>query len=160
MGNESDCPREAAIQGVKSFSRTIPESHRLNRLLVSYFWWSPLDQDIEILTRSYSVCQTLQATPPMAPLHPWVWPDIPWRRVHVDFAGPFQGRMYFIIVDAHSTWPEVIQVSSTTAQHTSDALVAVFSHYGLPHQLCQITDFSLYLMIHSVPAMKWHQSHP
>ena len=38
-------------------------------------------------------------------------------------------------MDAHSKWPEVIPMSSTTAQHTIDALVAVFSHYGLPDQL-------------------------
>lgn len=25
-----------------------------------------------------------------------------WQRIHIDFAGPFQGKMYLIVVDAHS----------------------------------------------------------
>ena len=48
---------------------------------------------------------------------------------------PFQGKMFFIMVDAHSKWPEVMTMSSTTTQHTIDALTAVFARYGLPDQL-------------------------
>ena len=36
------------------------------------------------------------------PLHPWVWPDAPWRRIHIDYARPFLGKMFFVVVDAHS----------------------------------------------------------
>ena len=36
------------------------------------------------------------------PLHPWVWPEAPWRRIDIDFAGPFMGKMFFVVVDAHS----------------------------------------------------------
>ena len=43
----------------------------------------------------------------MKPVHFWEWPATPWQRIHVDFAGPFVGRMFLIIVDAHSKWPEV-----------------------------------------------------
>ena len=53
----------------------------------------------------------------------------------MDFARPFRGKMYFIIVDAHSKWPEVMAMSSTTSEHTIDALRTLFSHYGLPEQL-------------------------
>ena len=77
----------------------------------------------------------MQATSPAAPLHPWVWPDTPWKRVHVDFAGPFQREMFFIIIDAHSKWPEVITMSSTTSGYTIEALRSVFSRFGLPDQL-------------------------
>ena len=117
---------------LKSLRENHPGITRMKAIARSYFWWCGLDRDIESLAKSCSVCQALQATPPAAPLHPWVWLDTPWRRVHVDFAGPFQGKMFFIIVDAHSKWPEVIVMSSTTAQHTIDALS---SHYGLPDQL-------------------------
>ena len=42
----------------------------------------------------------------MAPLHPWEWPGKPWSRIHIDYAGPFQGRMFLVIVDSHSKWLE------------------------------------------------------
>ena len=34
---------------------------------------------------------------PPTPLHTWSWPEKPWSRVHMDYAGPFEGR--FAIVD-------------------------------------------------------------
>ena len=73
--------------------------------------------------------------PPIAPLHPWIWPDAPWKRVHVDFAGQFLGKMFFIAVDAHSKWPEVVMMSSTTSQLTIDVLRSILSRYGLPEQI-------------------------
>ena len=47
-------------------------------------------------------------------LHPWIWPAKPWQRIHIDFAGPFMEKMFFIVVDAHSKWPEVILMTSTS----------------------------------------------
>ena len=112
-----------------------PGITRMKAIARSYFWWSGLDRDIESVAKSCSNCQALQANPPAAPLHPWVSPDTPRQRVHVDFAGPFQGKMFFILVDTHSKWPEVITMSSTTSQHTIEALRSVFSRFWLPDQL-------------------------
>lgn len=36
-----------------------------------------------------------------------------WQRIHIDFAGPFQGKMYLIVVDAHSKWPEDMHSNTT-----------------------------------------------
>ena len=144
IGTESGCllwgirvliPEKWQAKVLKSLHENHPGITRMKSIARSYFWWSGLDRDIEDLAKSCSVCQALQTTPPAAPLHPWVWPDTPWKRVHMDFAGPFQGKMFFIIVDAHSKWPEVITMSSTTSQHTIEALRSVFSRFGLPDQL-------------------------
>ena len=54
--------------------------------------------------------------------------------VHIDFAGPIGGRTYLVLVDAHSKWPEVIDMPSTTATKTIEALQSIFA-YGLPLQL-------------------------
>ena len=59
----------------------------------------------------------------------------PWKIVHVDFAGPFQGKMLFIIVDTHSKWLEVTTMASTTTLHTVEALRSIFSRYGPTDQL-------------------------
>ena len=63
-----------------------------------------------------------------------MWPDAPWKRLHVDFTGPFLGKTFFILVDAHSKWPEVVTMSSTTSQSTIEVLRS-FSRYGLPEQI-------------------------
>jgi len=36
----------------------------------SYVWWPKLDNDIELLTKSYSPCQSVRNSSPVALLHP------------------------------------------------------------------------------------------
>lgn len=43
--------------------------------------------------------------------------------------------MFLVAVDAFSKWPEVVQMSSTTAEKTVDILRRIFSRTGLPDQL-------------------------
>ena len=43
--------------------------------------------------------------------------------------------MFLIIMDAHSKWPEVIVMHSTTSQTTIETLRILFSHYGLQEQV-------------------------
>ncbi|KAJ8357039.1 hypothetical protein SKAU_G00198330 [Synaphobranchus kaupii] len=52
-----------------------------------------------------------------------------------DFAGPFEGHMFLVVVDAHSKWPEVKLMGSTTTSKTIQALRGLFSRHGLPEVL-------------------------
>ncbi len=107
----------------------------MKALARSHIWWPGLDRDIEQLVRACIACQSVKQPPAVAPLHPWIWPARPWERIHVDFAGPFLGTSFLIVVDAHSKWPEVIEMSSTTAAKTIQVMRHLFSQYGLPLQL-------------------------
>ena len=62
----------------------------------SYIWWPGLDKAIENLVKSCVSCQAVRHTPTVAPLQLWMWPAQPWKRVHVDFAGPYQGSMLWM----------------------------------------------------------------
>ena len=128
-----------AIIPAKLQQRVLSELHidhpgisKMKSLARSYVWWPNLNQDIKCLVKSCSPCLSVQPAPPKSPLNPWLRP---WSRVHVDFAGPLQGKMYFVIVDAHSKWPEVFEMASTTSKKTIDILRYVFAQYGLPDQL-------------------------
>ena len=75
-----------------------------------------MDSALEEQVKQCVVCQNFRKMPPSGPLHPWEWPDKPWSRLHIDYAGPFMGQMLLVIIDAHSKWLEVyITNSSTTA---------------------------------------------
>ena len=50
----------------------------------------------------------------------------PWKRIHIDYAGPFQGHLLLVVVDSHSKWLEVVPVSFPTTMKT----VAVGSDNG------------------------------
>ena len=105
---------------------------RMKELARSYVWWPNLDKDLEDLTTSCQDCLALRAMPPKAELHPWEWPDRPWHRLHVDYAGPVEGRYFLVIVDAHSKWVDVYPTSGTTAKETIQCLRHSFSRFGLP----------------------------
>ncbi|XP_026142558.1 uncharacterized protein K02A2.6-like [Carassius auratus] len=108
---------------------------RMKAIARSYVWWPGIDADIELCVKMCQSCQQIQKMSPQAPLHPWEWPSRPWERIHVDFAGPCEGHMYLVVVDAHSKWPEVQLMTSTTAGRTIEVLRNLFSHYGLPEVL-------------------------
>ena len=98
-----------------------------------HVWWPGIDAEIETLVRHCAACQSIRNSQPPTTLHPWAWPNRPWQRVHLDFAGP--GHMFLLMVDAHSKWLEVIMMTSTTAEKTITELRKVFASYGLPEQL-------------------------
>ena len=93
---------------------------------------------IEQLVRECETCQSVRNNLSLTLLHPWLWPDTPWKRLHVDFAGPFQGTMFMIIVDAHSKWLEVVPLSTTTTEKTLYVLCSMIARHKLPAQL--VTD--------------------
>ena len=104
---------------------------RMKALACSYFWWSQLDSDIETTSRTCGGCQQTQKNPATAPLHPWEWPAQPWQHLHIDFAGPLDGNMFLTMVDAHSKWPEVIPMKSTTSAKTISKLREIFAQHGI-----------------------------
>ena len=63
-----------------------PGISRMKALARMYVWWPGLDKDIEESVRLCRECQVNQASPPVAPLHPWQWPSQPWSRLHTEYA--------------------------------------------------------------------------
>ena len=43
--------------------------------------------------------------------------------------------MFFLVIDSHSKWGEVREMSSTTTLKTVEVLRELFSSFGLPEQL-------------------------
>ena len=91
-----------------------------------------MDADLKQKVRQCSPCQENWKSPPEAPLHPWEWPHKPWVRLHLDYAGPFLGKMFLIVVDAHSKWIEVFPMNTPTSSATIEKLRIAFTTHGLP----------------------------
>ena len=111
---------------------TQPGIVKMKSLARSYVWWPKMDTNLEEKVKSCVTCQSHQKTPPCSPLHPWEWPGRPWSRVHVDFAGPFMGKMFLLITDAHSKWMDIHCVNSATSSVTIDKMRSTFASHGLP----------------------------
>ncbi|XP_040185819.1 uncharacterized protein K02A2.6-like [Rana temporaria] len=116
--------------------RILHEGHpgvvRMKQRARSYVWWPQMDTAIEDYVAQCPGCRQAQRPQKRGTLQPWPWPTEPWSRLHLDFAGPIQGKMYLIVVDAHSKWPEVFQMPSITSAATILVLRKLFAQYGLP----------------------------
>ena len=75
---------------------------KMKTLARSHVWWPTIDRDLEETVKGCLPCQEQSKAPPKAQLNPWSWPQVPWDRVHIDFAGPVRGKMLLIMVDTHS----------------------------------------------------------
>ena len=123
-------------QGREEVLNTLHESHpgivRMKNLARSYVWWPKMDTHLEGKVKSCVTCQSHQKTPACSPLHPWEWPGRPWARVHIDYAGPFMGKMFLLIIDAHSKWMDIHCVNSATSSATIEKMRTTFAAHGLP----------------------------
>ena len=80
---------------------------RMKELARSYLWWPSMDSELESLVKSCEECLRTRNDPQKAELHPWEWPQHPWHRVHVDYAGPLDNKYFLVVVDAMSKWVEI-----------------------------------------------------
>lgn len=115
--------------------RDHPGICKMKSIARSYMWWPGMDHSIEELVKSCPDCQAIGKAPPVTPLQPWERPTRVFQRLHIDFAGPFQGAMFFVVVDAYSKWPCVSILQSTTVEKTINELRQLFAAYGIPEQI-------------------------
>ena len=131
-GSRVVIPPQGRALIMEELHETHPGVSRLKSLARSYVWWPGMDSDLEEKVRRCVDCQVNQKSPAKAPLHPWEWPERPWSRLHVDYAGPFLGKMFLVIVDAYSKWLEVVITNSATSLTTIEQLRKLFAVHGLP----------------------------
>ena len=115
-----------------------------------------MDNDLEEKVKECFNCQSTRHRPPPAPLHPWEWPERPWSRLHADYAGPFLGKMFLIVVDAYSKWLEVIPVSSATSLSTIEQFRSLFSDNGTVFTSSEFEDFMKRNGIRHVKSAPYH----
>ena len=97
-----------------------------------YAWWPRIDNEIEHWVAACTSCQKIRPKETDVPLFSWNVPSEAWSRIHIDFAGPFEGSTWLIIIDAYTKWLEVVRMKTTSAQATIGKLREVFARYGVP----------------------------
>ncbi len=115
-----------------------PGITRIKGLSRMYVRMPGVSNGVEESVQDCIPCKKNQSKPPVTPLHPWAWPTRPWARLHIDYAGPIQGQMFLIIIDAHSKWIEAIPTSGSTFRVVIKELQVLFSKFGLPE--CVVSD--------------------
>lgn len=95
-----------------------------------YCWWPKIDTDVEQYVKGCNWCQENRTREPETLLYSWNAPSEPWARIHIDYAGPFEGKFWLVVIDAYSKWLEVKPCHSTTAAITIKLLWEMLSVWG------------------------------
>ena len=86
---------------LKDFHTGYPGSNRMKSLMCSFVYWLNMDKDIEKAVKLCKGCAMAAKAPPIK-FNPWPKTDLPWSRIHIDFASPLKGFYNFIVVDSFS----------------------------------------------------------
>ncbi len=105
-----------------------PGIARMKALARSFVWWPGMDKELELKVKQCEPCQKNQHFPAMAPIQPWEFPKKPWSRIHIDYAGPVDGHMFLVVVDAYSKWLDVRIAKQANSRTTSDNGTPFTSH--------------------------------
>ncbi|CAB0013988.1 unnamed protein product [Nesidiocoris tenuis] len=109
---------------------------KMKQLARRYVYWSRIDSDIEKLVKGCEQCAATKANPPKAPCHPWDVPDENWDRIHIDYAGPYQGYNFLVCMDAKSKWAEIKAMREAPSSMNTIALLnEIFSVHGFPREM-------------------------
>ena len=93
---------------------------KMKQLARKYFWWPKLDVKIEETVKSCTACQEAVKSPPSSQQTSWSCPGGLWKRIHLDFARPYLGKMFIVLVDASSKYLEIVPMSHATFASTND----------------------------------------
>jgi hypothetical protein len=144
-----------------------PGIQRMKALARSYVYWPNMDKDVENFVKSCRPCVDTAKAPVKTHLQSWPKETRPWRRIHVDFAGPMNGYYYLVVVDSFSKWPEVLQTRSITTKETISLLRPLFARYGSPEIIVTdnganftATDFEAFCASFGVTHLRSPPYHP
>ena len=112
-----------------------PGSTRCKQLAPSYIWWLGIDCDVENKVHSCSCCIEERRDPNAPSMGRWEFADRPYKRLHIDNAGPFLGNYWFLWIDSRSKFAGVYRVASTESSKVIKNLQEVFAYFGLSDQI-------------------------
>ncbi|XP_017480740.1 PREDICTED: uncharacterized protein K02A2.6-like [Rhagoletis zephyria] len=130
-----DVPPQSRESILHALHATHPGIVKIKALIRSYVWWSNIDADIEKTVKKCTNCQQNRNEQPKTATHHWESAKRPWSRLHIDFAGPFQGKKFFLVVDSYSKWLEVSVVPSASTVAATRVLRQLFATHGLPDKI-------------------------
>ena len=105
---------------------------RMKQTLRQYVWWPGSGVDAEKFCKLCLNCREHASDPPKQHLS---WPETEevWSRLHIDYAGPFLGYMWLIVIDSKSRFPYIgmTEIGKSTARDTIAMLKHIFAIEGL-----------------------------
>ena len=94
-------------------------------------YWPNINNSIEQLVKECSVCNKYGRANQKEPLQQHSVPCRPWEKIGADYFS-VGTQDYLLVVDFFSKYPEVLPVTSKSAEATVQTMKTIFSRHGIP----------------------------
>ena len=113
---------------------------RMKQLARTAVYWPKIDSNILYLCQQYSTCAGHQSEPSKAAVHPWMLPEKPWSRLHIDHAVNFLGFNWLVVTDTYTNYPcNAVNISEVNDQTLARGFRAFrFSIYSCNRLRCYL----------------------
>ena len=95
---------------------------RMKQLARTAVYRPKIDDGITDLCRRCVTCAAHQNKPIQAPAHPWLMPEKPWSRLHIDHAINFLSSNWLVTINAYSKYPCIHSTQSVSSKSTIELL--------------------------------------
>lgn len=108
---------------------------KTRRLARESVYWTKMNEDIERVCRSCTVCAKHQDANPKEPLKPHEIPSKPWQSIASDLFEN-NGRHYMLTVDRYSKYPLVDEMPTPVSSHAvTQKMQSYMSLFGRPDEI-------------------------
>lgn len=130
---------ERIVLPKKLRSRALDIAHRghpgivaMRRNLREKVWWPCMDRDVIEKIEECAGCAAVRSQMPPEPMFRKEMPDRAWQQIAIDFFSAKECATFLVVIDYYSRFLQVVEMKSTTATKTVDALEAIFLDHTYP----------------------------
>ncbi|KFD59761.1 hypothetical protein M514_28058 [Trichuris suis] len=122
-------PNSLQRQVLRQLHTGHPGIVRMKALARGIVYWPGLVRQIKDIVQQCSSCASVAKLSVKATPSPWSRAERRWSRIHVNYAGPIDGRYFLILVDSFSKWPEIFTTERITTTSTISLLNTVIARF-------------------------------
>lgn len=128
-------PKKLRPRALQIAHRGHPGVVAMRRNIREKIWWPCMDRDVAEAVQECAGCAAVSKQHPPEPMLRKEMPERAWQEIAIDFFSAKECATFLVVVDYYSRFLKVIEMRSTNAAKTIEALETVFREQTYPETI-------------------------